>query len=357
MAKIPKIYTHKEISLVDAGNLEELLANFKVDTDIWDIDKYVVNIWGNSNNPSHQVKAWLKKKIINVDNKQDFVRELVKELKQYSVQIPPKKRKLQVERNVLLVNLTDLHLGRLSWAVETGFGNYDIKIATEIVNEAVDVILKRAAGFAIEKIIFFIGGDYFNYNTSNPFPQTIHGTPQESDVRQRRMFRIGRKLACKQIERFAEHAEVEVIMVGGNHDEELLFGLGEVLEVKYENNSNIVIDNSPKLRKYINFGSTLLGVTHGMYEKRNDLPMLMSNEAKKNWEHIDHKYFHTGHRHHEIVEDKQGVLILTAPTPAEVDDYETKKGYTLSNRAIKAWIYNWNDGEIASITHNIKSKY
>ena len=203
MAKTQKIYSQKEISLMEASSLEELLNKFKVDTNIWEVSRYITNIWGNQHNPNHQVKAWLEKKIINIDNKQDFVKELVKEMKQYSINIPAKIRKLSTNRNVLVVNLTDLHLGRLSWAVETGFGNYDIKIATDIVDEAVDIILQRSTGIDIERIIFLIGGDYFNYNTSNPFPQTVNGTPQESDVRQAKMFRIGRRLACRQIERFA----------------------------------------------------------------------------------------------------------------------------------------------------------
>lgn len=357
MSKSNKIYTAKEISLMEAGSLEELLQKFKVDTNVWEVSKYITNIWGNQNNPNHQIKAWLQKKIENIDNRDDFVRELVEELKQYSIQKNPRLERLNVERNVLLVNLTDLHLGRLSWAVETGFGNYDIKIATDIVNEAVDIILKRASGFQIEKIVFLLGGDYFNYNTSNPYPQTVNGTPQESDVRQPRMFRIGRQLACKQIERFAQHAYTEVIIVSGNHDHELIFGLGEVLEAKYENNANINVDNVPKMRKYFSFGTNLIGTSHGKYEKRSELPMLMANEAKIDWANTNHRYFHIGHRHHEIVEDKQGVLLLTAPTSAETDSHEAKMGYTMSNRAIKAWVYNWNDGEIASITHNIKSKY
>lgn len=355
--KDKKTYTAKEISLVDAATLEELLENFKVDTDVWDVSKYLINVWGNSENPSHQIKAWLEKKIANIDNREDFVKEMVEELKQYSVQVPAMPRKMAIERNILVVNLTDLHLGRLSWAVETGFGNYDIKIATEIVDEAVDILLKRAAGYQIEKIVFLLGGDYFNYNTSNPFPQTVNGTPQESDVRQAKMFRIGRKLACKQIERFAEHATTEVIVVSGNHDDELIFGLGEVLEAKYENNDNIIINNLPTKRKYFQYGTNLIGTSHGKYEKKTDLPMLMANEAKKMWAETDHRYFHLGHRHHEVVEDKQGVLLLTSPTAAEVDSHEAKMGYTMSNRAMKAWVYHFEDGEVAALTHNIKSRY
>ncbi|GAG89748.1 unnamed protein product, partial [marine sediment metagenome] len=37
------------------------------------------------------------------------------------------------------------------------------------------------------------------------------------------MFRIGRRLACRQIERFAEIAETNVLLIKGNHDEDLIF--------------------------------------------------------------------------------------------------------------------------------------
>lgn len=362
-----KQQTEQIISANNINSLEELLKYFNLSTDEWEVIKCVPNMWEvtafnkKTGEPktiqNHQIKAWLQKKIENIDNRTEFVRELVEELKQYSPQIPANVLKLTTERNALLVNLSDLHLGRLSWAVETGFGNYDIKIATSIVNEAVDVLLKRASGYNIEKIYFLIGGDYFNYNTSNPFPQTVNGTPQESDVRQPRMFRIGRQLACKQIERFATHAPVEVIIISGNHDHELIFGLGEVLEAKYENNQMINVNNIPRMRKYVTYGTCLIGATHGKYEKRTELPMLMANEAKEDWAKTTHRYFHIGHRHHEVTEDKQGVILLSSPTPAEVDSHEAKMGYTMSNRAIKGYIYNYNDGEIASLTHNIKSKY
>lgn len=356
MSQNKKTYTQKEISLADASSLQELLTKFDVDTDIWEVTKMITNVWGNSNNPNHQIKAWLSKKIINVDNKTNFVTELVKELKHYSVQVPANPKLLQNEQNLLLINLSDLHLGRLAWAVETGYGNYDIKIATEIVNEAIDALLKRASGFPIERIVFLIGGDYFNYNTSNPYPQTVNGTPQESDVRQAKMFRIGRQLACKQIERLSKYAPVDVTMVSGNHDHELIFGLGEVLEAKYENNDNIFVNNIPKYRKYFKYGVNLIGTSHGKYEGKKNLPMNMANEAKDLWGSTLYRYFHIGHRHHEIIEDQHGVILLTTPTAAEIDHYESKMGY-MSNRAVKGYIYSKTEGEIASLTYNVKSKY
>ena len=43
-------------------SLEDLIEKCKIDTDKWEITKYVQNYWGNGSNPHWQVKAWLGKK-------------------------------------------------------------------------------------------------------------------------------------------------------------------------------------------------------------------------------------------------------------------------------------------------------
>ena len=39
-------------------SLDELIIKCKIDTDKWEITKYVQNYWGNSETPHWQVKAW-----------------------------------------------------------------------------------------------------------------------------------------------------------------------------------------------------------------------------------------------------------------------------------------------------------
>jgi hypothetical protein len=40
-------------------SLDELIEKCKIDTDKWEITKYVQNYWGNADQPHYQVKAWL----------------------------------------------------------------------------------------------------------------------------------------------------------------------------------------------------------------------------------------------------------------------------------------------------------
>ena len=43
-------------------SLEDLIEKCKIDTDKWEVTKYVQNFWGNGEHPHWQVKAWLGKK-------------------------------------------------------------------------------------------------------------------------------------------------------------------------------------------------------------------------------------------------------------------------------------------------------
>jgi hypothetical protein len=46
----------------EVKSLDELIEKCNIDTEKWEITKYVQNFWGNGNNPHWQVKAWLGKK-------------------------------------------------------------------------------------------------------------------------------------------------------------------------------------------------------------------------------------------------------------------------------------------------------
>ena len=46
----------------EVKSLDELIEKCHIDTEKWEITKYVQNYWGNSGTPHWQVKAWMSKK-------------------------------------------------------------------------------------------------------------------------------------------------------------------------------------------------------------------------------------------------------------------------------------------------------
>lgn len=196
------------------------------------------------------------------------------------------------ERGMLLeVDFPDLHFGKLTWEEESG-ENYDIKIAAETVESAVEALMGYAAGHRIERILLPLGNDFFNVD--NKDNTTVHGTPQQEDTRWQKTFRTGRRLAVQIIEGLAEAAPVDVLIIPGNHDETRMFYLGDVLDVKYEGSARVRVDNHAMKRKYYVFGRTLLGLTHGYHEKYEKLSFIMATERAEDWARTQHREWHLG---------------------------------------------------------------
>lgn len=74
---------------------------------------------------------------------------------------PPKLEEYKYTRNnakLLELPIMDLHLGKLSWAGETGF-DYDLDIATDIYKKSIIELLARIKkhGYEFDKILFPLG--------------------------------------------------------------------------------------------------------------------------------------------------------------------------------------------------------
>jgi len=363
-----------------AGNktkiLEEFHATCKVDLEAWEVEKYTLNAWdvtmsgakSSTKNDvtytNYQIKVWLKRKT-DAFNREKFTKELIEDVQNNHA---PNISLIEYEDgdNLFVPNIYDVHLGRLCWHEETGH-NYDVKIAEDIVRQVIHNLFINAGNVKIDRILFPVGNDFLNYDYAEPFPMTTNQTPQESDVRWQKMFRIGRNILYEMIDwMYKNVAPVDVIAIPGNHEEQSLFYLAEVLSAKYANNNNVTVDNRPVNRKYYRYGNNLLGFAHGKDEKEVELHNLMSLEAPKMWAETKYRYYYLGHNHHEkslksktskaIINqevDYKGVMISYLPSVAHIDKYEHKKGYEGSIRGARGMVHHKDKGRTHIIGENI----
>lgn len=379
-----------------AFSLEDLLAKAHVDLEEWEVDTYEIksNFWdvtmknierdlvyeGNSRdgfvkeipggitktNKQFYIKVRLKKRI-DFTSTQKFRRELIDEIKNFSPNVKSIPRPKENSGNLLEVNMPDLHLGKMSWAEETGFKDYDLKIAVSRYWSAFDFLVGKAVKEnVIDQIVFVVGNDLFNSDNNHPYPMTTKGTPQQDDSRWQKVFRIGRRLIIESIVKLEVIAPVEVKVVPGNHDFQKSFYLGDVLEVKFENDENVVIDNSPKTRKYFTWGKCLLGFTHGNSRDEGEQRMVnnMHHEVKGASDYL-YKEWHCGDIHHykevrqkgtkknidKYAEDIDGVVIKYLRTLFFNDEWEAKKGF-ISQKGAHCFIWNKDNGNIAEYKYN-----
>ena len=374
----------KEITTVTKQRiktLEDLIKICEIDTDTWEISRWVCNAWsvgrkeiieniswtdgkkeGSSKDtgkievePLFQVKAWLIKKVEEIELK-EIKEEVIKEMNQHSPKYPTIKYMIPKEGYLFEVFLPDIHLGRLNWGLETGEDS-DIKITKKDVISTITELISYAKNYPIKRILFPVGNDFFNVDNKNN--TTTKGTPQQEDTRWRKTFKFGLELLVECIDMLQVIAPVDVLVIPGNHDYERSYYLGISLESWYRLCKNVTIDNGPKTRKYYMFGKNLIGFTHGSSEKLSDLPLIMASEASEMWANSKYRAWHAADKHHvkqfttKDIEDIKGVTVRIAKSLASPDSWSYESGFVNSVRGGEAYIWDSLKGNIVILSSNL----
>lgn len=309
--------------------LEQLIDYCRVDTVKWKVKKFRVNKWGNDKNPNFQVRAELERNTVEpIDN---FLKNFIKDAKKHSPKYPKfSRKKNNKEQYMLEISLPDIHHGQLSWKDETGDAHYDLKISQETFLSTVDYMLKASNNFQFEKILFIIGNDFFNVN--NATNTTFNGTPQHEDGRWQKSFTTGLRMAVKAIDMMLKYADVDILVIPGNHDYERAFYLGATLEAWYRLSDQVNVNNGPKPTKYYQYGNNLIGFDHGtksggQRKKLEDLPLIMADEADDLWSKAKYREIHTGHVHKFETVEVRGIRIVALPSMVPSSQWASAQGY------------------------------
>ncbi len=340
--------------------LNELLKVGDDDLDRFMVSKYRRNCWeGHAKSPDGKLVRytnWQVRAEFGLKSFADTARQLWESLKRdllKTIKAPAVKKPKILGNSLFELGIFDFHLGNDD-------PNWGIDCAIPVFKQAVIDLASKAKMFKPGRILFPIGNDFFHVDskdskTTNGTQLTITGTWQA-------MFDAGVKLQIWAIELLRQIAPVDVVVVPGNHDEMLSKCLGEVLIAYYRRESDVLVDNREALRKYYKFGQTLLGLTHGKYEPYDTLPLLMATESPKDWSQTQFHEFHVGHVHHRAGKgyatqylDTGGVLVRVLPSLAEADEWHRRKGFTTSTKAAEAYIFDPDEGLIATL-HTQRSK-
>ena len=346
--------------------LNELLAVCDPDLQKFTVTDHVVNKWdttmkvkvGNKwevvTRTNWQVKAWFRMK-----RAQEVLEMVADEIIQ-DIETASKKRftvgakPTRHGETLLEIGLFDFHVGNLVWHLEN-VEDWDLSLAEHVFRKSVTLLLDDAQRrYDVDRILYPIGNDFFHADSKDN--KTTAGTQMELDTRWQKLFRTGVEMQKWAIELMRDVAPVDVIVVPGNHDEQSAFTMGMVLEAMFGHTNDVQLLNDPRLRKYYVWGNTLLGFTHGKFEKQGSLPQLMATEAKKAWGETVYREFHIGHRHHRHAQrfmtdyvDDEGVLVRMLPTLAAVDAYHTNSGYVGAVKAAEAYLFDLEAGLIGTL--------
>lgn len=358
--------------------LDQLIEYFEIDLSIWEVERFVANKWEVGMKPPattmmvetedgrtvpmwtrdedkpiieplFQVKAFLKKKQSIADAKQEL--EELKKLAQEVARTPIKIRKTDGLRgNMLEIDISDHHFGKLAWAAETGHQNYDTKIAAKLFKQAFQTILERTKAFKFDEIWFIVGNDLLNSDDIQG--RTTKGTFVSTDVRYQKTFSVVRNVMIECIETLRTLTpKTKVIMVSGNHDHLSVWHLGDSLGAYFHKYDDVEIDNSPRYYKYHRFGDVLVMFTHGDKGSRKDYPLLMATEQSAMFGETKFREIHTGHVHRTQVDEQHGVRVRIMSALCPPDAWHAENGFVGNLRSSEAFIWNKNEGLIGTVVY------
>jgi hypothetical protein len=105
------------------------------------------------------------------------------------------------------------------------------------------------------------------------------------------------------------------------------------------------VDLSQSKFWFYRFGKVLLGATHGDTVKHDQLLGVMAADQAENWGQTKHRYFYTGHVHHQSVREYPGLICESFRTLAAKDAYAAGHGYR-AGRDMVAIIHHREHGEV-----------
>lgn len=223
-----------------------------------------------------------------------------------------------------VIPIGDPHHGLYSWAAETG-DDFDCDIARRLTLGAVDRLMQAAP--AAETCIILPLGDVFHMNDqTNSTPASKHQL--DVDSRFVKVLGIGIETYRHAIIRALEkHDKVIVRFVQGNHDPQAVWALAFTIQAYFSDNPRVTVDLSPSKFWFYKFGQVLIGATHGDTVKHEALLGVMAADRAKDWGDTKHRYWYTGHVHHQSVREFPGVVCESFRTLAAKDAYAAGHGY------------------------------
>lgn len=272
---------------------------------------------------------------------------------------PVKYKTPKADPSTLIIGLVDMHFGKLCWGPET-HNNYDLKIAEQLWERAIDAAIGRCDGHDIREIVLPVGNDFGH--TDNRQGETETGTPQDVDGRYEKVSDVQEVALIKAVERCRKRAPVKVIHVPGNHDRVTSRWLCRCVSHAFKKVKSVTVDTSPCRVKYHQTGKCIWGFAHGDGPKAKALKELMPIERPHDWAKSSAcREWITGHlhqqysTHHIGTQEQAGQVFRILPSLCGTDAWHYANGFSMSRKATQNLLYSHEHG-LTAIFHEPVSR-
>lgn len=270
----------------------------------------------------------------------------------FCAELPKLKRRPAIGKAKYLKDLMtmypigDAHIGMRAWAAECG-QDWDLSIAERTQCGVMDLLVDKV--LPTEQATIIDLGDWIHQDSiAAVTPKSGHNL--DADGRYAKIIHVAIKVIRQCIESaLSKHKTVRVICIPGNHNETGALWMSAGLSHMYENEPRVQIETQPSLFAYVEFGKNLVGIHHGHTCKMAQLPAVMAADRAEAWGRTKHRYWYTGHIHHQQINEFPGCTVESFNTLAPNDAYATSGGWR-SRENMKAIYLHREWGEIERTT-------
>lgn len=240
----------------------------------------------------------------------------------------------------------DAHVGLLAHHDESG-QDHDLKISEARHTSAMQMLVSQSN--PTEHAFIVDVGDFFHSdNADNRTAASGHSL--DVDGRYAKVLEVGLSLTTKLIDlALAKHQTVHWRSAIGNHNDHSAIMMNKFIKAYYRNDPRVVVHDSPAAIYYHQFGQVLFGITHGHKVKADRLGEIMAVDCESIWSSTKHRYFYTGHVHHQSVKEYPSCVVETFRTLASKDAWHSASGYR-SKQDMKCITLHALHGEISRNT-------
>lgn len=242
------------------------------------------------------------------------------------INLPKKEKNKELNKDsVTVLGAVELHLGKEAREFDVG-ENYNVDIAIERYETIINVLCEEQEYRKSHKLVYGIGNDFLNIDT--PANTTTRGTPQNGGISSYELFDIALKLQLQSLLSIREkYNEVEVVLVKGNHANQLEYTLFRALQQRFINDDTINFRDDYKEVQAIKMGNTSVFMAHGDSNYKRIVES-MSKEFYKIYGETEHRYILLGHLHHkQKIDELNGFTVFRLSSPSGVDRWHYKERY------------------------------
>jgi len=238
--------------------------------------------------------------------------------------------------------ITDYHLGAMAWGEETG-ADWDLKIAERLLVNWFSAAIDLAPN--AHTAVFAQLGDFLHWDGLEAVTPTSKHV-LDADSRFQKMIRVAIAVIRRIVGMLlAKHERVILLMAEGNHDLASSAWMRELFAALYADEPRVEVITRPDPYYCVEWGDTSLFFHHGHKKKLTALETVFIAKFREVFGRTRHSYAHTGHLHHDRVEETNTMRLEQHRTLAAPDSHASRGGW-LSGRDAKVVTYHRRFGRV-----------